>query len=168
MQAEPKSSTIVEASTIVEDMLPLPPPMEPVGVVFRSPTIRYAGWWRRVGAAVIDYMVVGVGLMFGSAVLGGAGGSVGFAVVVFLLMFFGVAAYFIFLNMNGEATIGKRVLGVRVQLEDGGNLGLGVATLRLLASPLSWLWMLGVLWPLWDQKKQSFHDKIALTVVVKT
>jgi len=157
-----------ESRSGIEDLLPTPPPMEPAHLVFQPSSIRYAGWWRRVGATCIDLMIIGVGLTFLSIVVGGGSGSPGFVAAVLLLMMAGICAYFVTLNTKGAATIGKRVLGIRVRLEDGGDLGYGVATLRFLASPLSWMWLLGVLWPLWDDKKQSFHDKIALTVVVKT
>ena len=153
----------------VEDLLPAPPPTEPASVVFEQPVMRYAGWWRRVGANVIDNMIVSVALFFLSGALGLTAGSEAASVVLFLIMILGVAAYFIALNMNGEATIGRRVLGIRIQLEGGGDLGFGVAALRLVATPISWMsLMLGFLWPLWDEKKQSFHDKVALTVVVET
>ena len=162
MQADP-----VERSA-VQDLLPVPPPMDPSDVVFRQPVVRYAGWWRRVGAAVIDYLIVGVAFMIASGFLGASAGSPVVAFFVFLFVLGGISAYFILLNAKGEATIGKRVLGIRLQLEDGGDLGVGIAALRFLASPLSWMWFLGILWPLWDEKKQTFHDKIALTIVVKS
>lgn len=153
-------------AALVEELLPAPPPMSPSVAVFLPPLVDYAGWWRRVGATIIDYLIVAVGAVVVSMFFA-ATQSAAIAFIGLLVVFVGVAAYFIVPNTNGGATVGKSVLGVKIQLEDGGDLGLGVSTLRFLGSALSWTWILGILWPLWDDKKQSFHDKIALTVVVK-
>jgi uncharacterized RDD family membrane protein YckC len=39
---------------------------------------------------------------------------------------------------------------------------------HLLSWPLGWLPLLDALWPLWDERKQALHDKVAGTVVVRT
>ena len=41
------------------------------------------------------------------------------------------------------------------------------AFLRDLVHILDWLTVVGYLWPLWDDKKQTFADKIMNTVVVR-
>jgi uncharacterized RDD family membrane protein YckC len=85
-----------------------------------------------------------------------------------------------FLTTTG-ATIGKRAVGISVRLRDkpgpppllavlkrtavkeGGNLVASVPVIGLFGSLFS---LLNVLWPLWDDKKQAIHDKVAATNVV--
>jgi uncharacterized RDD family membrane protein YckC len=85
-----------------------------------------------------------------------------------------------FLTLTG-ATPGKRAVGISVRLRDkpgppplvavlkrtavkeGGSIVEVVPILGLLGSVFS---LLDVLWPLWDDKKQAIHDKVAATNVV--
>jgi uncharacterized RDD family membrane protein YckC len=85
-----------------------------------------------------------------------------------------------FLTWTG-ATIGKKVVGISVRLRDkpgppplltvlkrtavqeSGSLFGSVPVLGTLASIFG---LLDVLWPLWDDKKQAIHDKVAATNVV--
>jgi uncharacterized RDD family membrane protein YckC len=66
-------------------------------------------------------------------------------------------------------TPGKRIVGIRLLREyDGSTLGFGLAFGRRLLHVLDALpCYLGYLWPLWDDKKQTFADKCVHTVVIK-
>jgi uncharacterized RDD family membrane protein YckC len=77
-------------------------------------------------------------------------------------------------------TVGMRAVGVRV-VRDGTMdvLGYGMAlaravveqVFRLLGSAIIFLgivWLLDMLWPLWDKKRQTLHDKVVSTVVIRT
>jgi uncharacterized RDD family membrane protein YckC len=81
-----------------------------------------------------------------------------------------------------QATPGKLLLGLRVRLRDRpGRMPLGTVTLRWVAQfavgilglipyvgSLTGLYsLLDALWPLWDEKKQAIHDKVAKTNVVR-
>ena len=65
-------------------------------------------------------------------------------------------------------TVGKMALGIRVyDLRQGGPIGYGRGFLRALMKYfLSWILLLGYLWMLWDREKQTWHDKVAGSVVV--
>jgi uncharacterized RDD family membrane protein YckC len=76
-------------------------------------------------------------------------------------------------------TVGMMAVGVRV-VRDGTHdiVGYGRAfgralveqVFRLLGSAtiiLGVVWLLDMLWPLWDKKRQTLHDKIAKTVVLR-
>lgn len=70
------------------------------------------------------------------------------------------------------ATVGKLITGLRVRLRDQpGHLGWGYATVRTLLYQLigiiTPLFILNALWPLWDDKRQGLHDKVARSNVVK-
>lgn len=63
-------------------------------------------------------------------------------------------------------TPGKKMMGIAVLRErDGQPLGFGMAFVRRLCHGLEF--GIGWLWPLWDEKKQTFADKIVSSVVVK-
>lgn len=93
---------------------------------------------RRIGAGLIDLLVVFVlllvvGIVFGETETSGSGGSVqleGVSALVFLalmLLYYGGLE-----AMNGQ-TLGKRVLGIRVvRAEDGGHATAGRVALRTI------------------------------------
>jgi uncharacterized RDD family membrane protein YckC len=66
-------------------------------------------------------------------------------------------------------TPGKRIVGIRLLKEyDGSTMGFGLGFGRRLLHFLDAICCgIGYLWPLWDQKNQTFADKIVHTVVVK-
>ncbi|HEX5090003.1 MAG TPA: RDD family protein [Nocardioides sp.] len=81
-----------------------------------------------------------------------------------------------------QATPGKLVIGLRVRLrERPGRLPLGTVLLRwlgqfgirviglvpFLGSVTGLYLLLDYLWPVWDDKKQAIHDKVAKTNVVR-
>ncbi|MGY5124749.1 RDD family protein [Streptomyces nigrescens] len=67
-------------------------------------------------------------------------------------------------------TPGKKALGVKVVRESTGQpLGFGMTFVRYLCRYLNGLLCgIGWLWPLWDEKNQTFADKMVSTVVVAT
>ena len=76
---------------------------------------------------------------------------------------------FVFLTWK-QATPGKLIVGLRVRLRERPELPVGTVVLRLLSVLLLGLCWIGqlldYLWPLWDDKKQALHDKLAKTNVV--
>lgn len=78
-------------------------------------------------------------------------------------------AYVVLLNASG-GTWGKRILGMRLESSDtGDNIGFGRAIVRYIVAIGSGLALaLGYLWCLWDDNRQTWHDKAAGSVVVRT
>ncbi|MFB2539242.1 MULTISPECIES: RDD family protein [unclassified Acinetobacter] len=74
----------------------------------------------------------------------------------------------VILWMKWAGTPGKRLLKLKVlDAKTGNKISFGQAILRYFAYILSTLPLfLGFFWIIWDKQKQSFHDKIAKTVVV--
>jgi len=65
-------------------------------------------------------------------------------------------------------TLGKRALGMRVTTLDGDRISFARATGRHFAKYLSTIILLiGYLMMVWDSRKQTLHDKMAETLVVK-
>jgi uncharacterized RDD family membrane protein YckC len=76
--------------------------------------------------------------------------------------------YIHFYLRHGQS-FGKRFIGIRVVRTDGRPLDYQTMVLRhIVGYPLSALFLgLGVVWMLWDGRRQGWHDKLAKTVVVK-
>lgn len=146
----------------------------------------YASWGSRVGAYLVDYLIVLV--FFIPAIIGlvlmavglahDSGESIngGLVAVGLILMLLGWLAGMIFHIWNycitqgrTGATIGKKVLGIRLISEQtgrpiGGWLCLGRMFVHVIDGAVFYL---GYLWPLWDAKGQTWTDKVLGTVVVQ-
>ncbi|WP_205739753.1 RDD family protein [Georgenia sp. SYP-B2076] len=143
-----------------------------------------AHWGLRVGASVIDSLVVGFvpWILFGIAsataqpavdVFGNVTSepNAAGAVVMLLgwLLYIGTWVWnrLIRQGRTGQS-VGKSVLKIwLVRERDQQPIGAGLALGRDIAHVLDSILMLGYLWPLWDPKKQTFADKIAGSVVVR-
>ncbi|MFI9269206.1 RDD family protein [Kitasatospora sp. NPDC052896] len=134
-------------------------PYDPTTAYPNPPVL--AHWGLRVAAFAIDWLIMAaVGVV---VVL--ATGSSGLAEIV------NFAALAIIANLEGSTgqSPGKRIVGTRVLREaDGGLLGFGPALGRRLLHTLDALCcFLGFLWPLWDQRRQTFADKMIRSVVIR-
>jgi uncharacterized RDD family membrane protein YckC len=132
----------------------------------------YAGWWTRVGAYVLDLVVLGL-ILFAFAIVGYAvGRSAGLVLMLILWVVFAWLGYWIILE-GGERgqTVGKRMFGICVRGTSGERAGYGRAFGRnLIARVIGVFPLIGLvdlLWPIWDSRKQCLHDKAASTVVVR-
>lgn len=159
------------------------------------------GWWRRVGASIIDSLlpalalvVIGPGVAL--TVAGapetqsvydsttgtyvdqtiGAADSSKLGLGITLLVLGGLLALGIsvwnraFRQGRTGQSIGKKMLGMRLVREaDGRPMGAGMSFVRELAHSLDsclGYFPLGYLWPLWDDRNQTWADKLTSTVVV--
>lgn len=158
------------------------PPVTGVGVVGPGMDavvdgFEYATFWRRLVAMTIDGLV-GVLLFMPLVALAGLGigiaaglSSDALAALVFLMVLvdlgFGPMAYAIVGASRGQ-TLGKRMVGIRVCRMDGQRLGFWLAIGRNCLNVLSTLpLMIGWLAPLWSPKKQTWHDSMTGTVVIR-
>jgi uncharacterized RDD family membrane protein YckC len=173
-----------------------PPPAAPPGYTAWTPnlgatSVSFASWWGRVGAFLLDLLVLLVPSIVINALFGfGANGWSGFGfspnarsvidevgagrylAATLLNTAVGVGYYVYFHGKSGQ-TVGKKIVGIRVVgAQDGQAIGYSRAAGRYLVQiPISLLICIGpflnYLWPLWDQRKQTWHDKAARSVVVK-
>lgn len=97
-----------------------------------------AGFWRRIGAFMVDCLVLGlVGLTIGKVffaeliALGPWGRLVGFCLA---LLYFGLLNS----QLTGGQTLGKRIAGVKVVGKDGAPLPIMTSFLRYLPLGLPW------------------------------
>jgi uncharacterized RDD family membrane protein YckC len=91
--------------------------------------------------------------------------------LLMLLVIFSGPIYYVLLEGGplGQ-TLGKRALGIRVvRKANGAPLGFGLAVGRFFARFVEFLTFgFGLLWAAWDPLHQTFHDKIAGTLVVRS
>ncbi|MFK0254041.1 RDD family protein [Streptomyces sp. NPDC090445] len=133
-----------------------------------------AHWGLRVGAHLLDVLII-AGPMYGLGFIDLAMASdpataepgVFFAIGV--LYAIGMAVFQLYREGSTGQSIGKKIVGISVRREADGNvLGFGMAFVRKLAHALDSLaCYLGWLWPLWDDKSQTFADKVCSTVVIR-
>ena len=117
----------------------------------------------RLVAAIIDGILLGI---VGFVIRLLLGDDIGLEVNLLL----GLAYYAYLEGSPSGQTVGKRAMNVRViDFAGGGPIGPGRALLRYVGRILSAIPCgLGYFWMLWDKEKQTWHDKIATTVVVPT
>jgi len=126
-------------------------------------TMAYAGFGKRLLAVILDGIIlslpaVGLGFAFSFGSSGGSGPNILLAIVYEALL---IALW------NGQ-TIGKLAMGIRVVTADGQPVPVGMAFARAGMKIVSGAALgLGYLWMLWDPNKQTWHDKVAKTYVVK-
>ncbi|MCK4660666.1 MAG: RDD family protein, partial [Phycisphaerae bacterium] len=115
--------------------------------------LRYAGFWVRVAAAIIDALIVGAA----GAILGGPASGFGLGI---LYQGFLVGMW------NGQ-TLGKKACGIKVISMDGCPCSLGQAFGRAFAKLISAAILLGgYLMIAFDSRKRGLHDHIAGTLHV--
>lgn len=131
------------------------PPMSSAG-----PSGPRAGFGVRLGAWIIDLVIVTVVSFILGALLKGPGS------IISLIFDIGYVVYF-FGSPRGQ-TPGYMATGIRVISADGGgSIGYGRAVVRWLVSLISaWAILIGYLWMLWDKEKQTWFDKASNSYVV--
>ncbi len=135
--------------------------------------LEYVGFWLRVGAALIDTLLVSFLLVpvltaiygkeywLSDAVLHGPADLL----VNWVLPGVAVILFWVY----RQATPGKMAIGARiVDARTGGKPTARQLVIRYLGYYVSMLPLfLGILWVAFDPRKQGWHDKLAGTVVVR-
>lgn len=147
---------------------------------------RFASWGQRVGAYLLDYLVLMIvpWAFFIVALLNTAPTGrtdvygnpetlpTGIGMVFFVLGIVAYAGLWIWNRLIRQGTtgqsIGKKAMGIRLVKEStGGSVGVGMVFVREILAFINAFFYLGYLWPLWDTKRQTFTDKIVGSVVVR-
>ncbi|MCA1839541.1 MAG: RDD family protein [Actinomycetota bacterium] len=175
---------------------PVQPPAQPTALVDSQGRPLAEWWKRLVAAIIDSFIIgipaniIG-GIIFGSLfaastphfnpqtglIEGSNGGFVAGILAsygAFILMYWVLtAAYYIYLHGSKGQTVGKMVMKLKVVDETTGELiGYGPAFKRwILPIPVAFLTcgiggILDGIWPLFDAKRQAWHDKFAKTLVI--
>jgi len=140
-----------------------------------------ASFWQRVGGYIVDFIIIMLIFVVGGAVAAITTpastfdnpdpGPSGLGVLLLFLSFAGALAYPVILEGRPEGqTVGKKLAGIRVvRRANGAPLGYGLAFGRTVARFVEgFAFGLGLLWAAWDPMHQTFHDKMAGTLVVRS
>ncbi len=115
--------------------------------------MKKAGFLKRFLAVLID------GLLFGGIGIVLKIGTFGFLDIIYETILIS--------QWNGQ-TIGKKIMGIKVVTTTGESLDWLKSFIRAISRILSGIPLaLGYFWMLWDEKSQTWHDKIADTFVVE-
>jgi uncharacterized RDD family membrane protein YckC len=152
-----------------------------------------AAWWQRLVAIILDLLILSFPKTILAAIVATSANTFGVVVspagwstsLIVLGIIFALAdlAYFAWLNGSEHGqTLGQMALGITVRDQaSGGAIGPQRAGLRILVLYpgilLGWLPVIGrfldlytlvaALSPLWDRRRQGFHDKATRTDVIK-
>ena len=124
---------------------------------------KYAGFWKRLLAALLDGLIIGIpafilqfGLVFATGITS-----------LLYLIELAVIVFTIYMDGIRGGTPGKLILGMRIVNEAGNFIGIPMAILRYIGKILSGIILgIGFLMIAFTEKKQGLHDKIAKTYVV--
>ena len=160
-------------------------PLPPAGYLGSHLRTDYAEWLTRVRGRLIDQIPTYLGLIIfyvGYAILlvqlaVSDGSTLPFqaAAVVMIIGLSVIVASVGWMAYNrwmiGGRTgqsLGKRVTRIRlIGEESNAPIGAKNAFIRDLVHILDALTLVGYLWPLWDEKRQTFADQIMKTIVIK-
>jgi uncharacterized RDD family membrane protein YckC len=118
----------------------------------------------RFGAFLFDLVVYGVTAIVLLA-LAGALGLGGLGALLALALH---PLYYIGFWATSGQTPGYRAAGLQLIKTDGTRPGVGAATVRYIGWHFSqWAFYLGCLWMIWDHQRQTWHDKMAHTLVIR-
>ncbi|MBB2947184.1 putative RDD family membrane protein YckC [Actinoplanes lutulentus] len=146
----------------------------PAPAGYNAATPAYASWIQRVGAYLIDAIIVApfsiLAATIGTSTDAAGVPSYNAFYFVFIVLAIAVQGYnrWFQAGKTGQSW-GRKALGIRlVGLATGQPIGAGKAFLRDLAHFIDGIiCYIGFLFPLWDAKKQTIADKIVSTVVVR-
>jgi uncharacterized RDD family membrane protein YckC len=133
----------------------------------------YAGFWIRVGASLIDDLLLVMitlpltMMIYGSLVWEREAIILGPAdfLINYTLPFIAVVLFWFYKS----ATPGKMALNIKiVNASDGRKLSVGQSIGRYFAYiPAMLVFLIGIIWVAFDKRKQGWHDKLAGTVVLR-
>ena len=143
-------------------------------------TVRYAGFWRRLAAFMIDIIVAGI-LAYAVAVVGalliGLPSGERFDGVAVTIAAIWICTSFVIVpwlywtlmeRSSRQATLGKKVLGIIVIDIEGRRVAFVRGTVRYWAKLISFLLLLiGFVLAGFTPRKQALHDIISSCLVVK-
>jgi uncharacterized RDD family membrane protein YckC len=137
----------------------------------------FASWGSRVGAWLIDALIAFVPLLIGYVVfVASIGSDDSPSAVGGVLLFLGWAGWLAVIVWNlgykqgttgqsiGKGVLGIKVVGVNTRMPIGFGKGVLRALLNYIFNSACFL---NVLWPLWDQRNQTWTDKVIETYVVR-
>lgn len=165
-----------------------PTQIQPGASAFPRSAVRYAGFWRRFVAYMIDQIIMSIvafmvflpalallGIGIGAGMMDEDASAMGFIIAVIAAYLTAILVivilewlyYALMESSNKQATLGKLALGIIVTDLEGRRITFGRASGRYFGKILSGLiFSIGFLMAAFTEKKQALHDMIASCLVV--
>lgn len=139
----------------------------------------YASFWKRTAAYLVDSLIFGVlfwVFLFIAAVIWGiarGGAETSPLAMLLLIWVFEIVCFFLYYvwpeSSSWQATIGKKIFGLKVTDSEGNRISFLRAFGRYFGMFISWMiFGIGILMCLWTEKKQCLHDQMAGCLVLDT
>ncbi|MEH7514257.1 RDD family protein [Gottfriedia acidiceleris] len=136
--------------------------------------LNYTGFWLRFAAYALDFVFIGVPLyilavivslyIYDNTLITDEEFTNYFKLVSIIVVW----GYFaIFESSSHQATLGKRIIGLKVTDQKGEKISFGRASGRHFAKIISSILFIGFIVAGFTKKKQALHDLIVSTLVVK-
>jgi uncharacterized RDD family membrane protein YckC len=127
-------------------------------------SVRYSGFWKRVGASLLDAIIFALPLGIISGLMFGFDNNGGSNLFTFIA---GFLYKTLMESSSNQGTLGKMIMGIKVTDLNGDRISFGRAAGRYFASMVSALTLgIGFMMAGWTSKKQTLHDMISSTLVV--
>lgn len=144
--------------------------------IFPDRPVVYGTFWARFFAALLDGLIIGVpasiisSLLFPVSDMGDYGTYFVRSGTGNLLQLVAGWLYSALMESGpGMATLGKKALGLKVTTLEGERISFGQATGRHFGKIISTIILcIGFLMMLWDDRRQTLHDKMAGTLVMSS
>lgn len=126
-------------------------------------TGQYAGFWLRVGAALIDGLIMLVPTLIINLIVGNNAAARIFTSLLLPWLYSTLME-----SSSNQGTLGKMAVGIKVTDADGDQISFGRATGRYFSKIISAIILyIGFIMVAFTGKKQGLHDIIAGTLVVR-
>jgi len=142
---------------------------------------KYAGFWKRFAAYLIDAVILNISAFIVTFIAGFVYIVSIKAVIskadidnitpyVYILSIVIVWLYYAFMESSSkQATLGKMILGIKVTGLSGEKISFKIAAGRFFAKiPSGLIFGIGYMMAGWTEKKQALHDMLADTLVVNS
>ncbi len=151
-------------------------------IIFQQTPVKYAGFWIRSAALIIDMVITFVvwgrvqSILVIAVILFSKQGNLMsmetmsmFIRMLYVIYVLAVFAYFVIMTYVFQGTIGKKLLGIEVRsVQTGGKVSIGSVVMRETVGKMISVCVvcIGFLMAGFTTQKQALHDKISGTVVV--
>lgn len=155
--------------------VPVPKPSNSVENTSSPSNVKYAGFWIRWVALMVDIIIITPLIVIAGIVMGIAFFAGGSSVSPEAQQIFGAIVnlsitylYFSLMTYYKGATLGKMLVGIKVESDDFQKLSFGAVLMREVVGKFisSIIFSIGYIIAAFTAKKQALHDMIAHSVVV--
>lgn len=152
---------------VQNNVAPVSPAMQsPQSVVTpeNAPQVKYAGFWIRFLAVFIDGIILSIVSVPLMLIAGSDEKSFGLNFLGYIISW----AYYIYMTDRYQATLGKKIFGLKVVNENFTKASLGNIILRETVGKIvsAIILFIGYIMAAFSSRKRALHDIIADTVVV--